>query len=279
MSKYTTEVRFICEEKAGLTESTSASKVDDVIALAWDKIFTTKVAFFDEDYRAVICKKILKHYYLREICSETVGIWQMWMNERFEILVPYYNKLYESAQIQFNPMHDTDLTRKSNRGIETNKEDNTTKNSTTTASTSTTSSTDTDTTDTITANGTTSNDNVRTDLYSDTPQGGLTGVDNQTYLTNARKVTDNLGGTTHDESSGTHKSGVDYSETYSSTVGVNETDKLVGIMNSTDDFLESLVGKQGGGSFSKYLLEYRDTLLNIDALFIDEFEDLFFGLW
>ena len=42
---------------------------------------------------------------------------------------------------------------------------------------------------------------------------------------------------------------------------------------------ENVVGKQGTESFSKLLNEYRDTFINIDMQVINEFSDLFFGLW
>lgn len=115
MSKYTTEVRYICEADSGLDESVGFNSVDDVISKSWDKIFTSKVPFFDEDYRKVLCCKILKHYYLREICCETVGIWKLWVNTKMEEIMPYYNQLYESAKLKFDPFHDVDLTRKHNR--------------------------------------------------------------------------------------------------------------------------------------------------------------------
>ena len=115
VSKYTTEVRFICESKSGLAESKGCDNVDEVLENSWNKIFTTNCTFFDETYRSVLCKKILKHYYLREICSETVGIWKLWMNTKLEEIMPYYNQLYESAKIEFNPMHDVNLTREHKR--------------------------------------------------------------------------------------------------------------------------------------------------------------------
>ena len=117
MSKYTTEVRFICEEKSGLDISVNSNDVNNVIANSWNKIFTTNTPFFDEEYRSVLCQKILKHYYLREIGCETVGVWLLWMNTRLEEIMPYYNQLYESAKIKFNPMHDVELTREYNRKV------------------------------------------------------------------------------------------------------------------------------------------------------------------
>ena len=64
MSKYTTELRFICESKAGLSNSVSFNQIDDVISNYWNKIFDN-FPIFDESYRSVLCSKILKHYYTR----------------------------------------------------------------------------------------------------------------------------------------------------------------------------------------------------------------------
>ena len=128
MSKYTTEVRYICETDSGLDESVGFNSVDDVISKSWDKIFTSKVPFFDEDYRKILCCKILKHYYLREICCETVGIWKLWANTKLEEIMPYYNQLYESAKLKFDPFHDVDLTRKHNRTENEKSTDNRTGN-------------------------------------------------------------------------------------------------------------------------------------------------------
>lgn len=259
MSKYTTEVRFICESKSGLEVSGGGGDVDKIIANSWNKIFTSKAPFFDEEYRSVLCQKILKHYYLREICCETVGIWTLWMNTRLEEIMPYYNQLYESAKIKFNPMHDVDLTREHKR----------TENETASGNRDTTNNNTTDVTNNSTTNRTTTSDENKKDLYSDTPQGALTGVENETYLTNARKINDSVNGTDNVNVNNTEKNvGVSTSkETTSSNVG------------TTEDYLETLVGKQGTESFSSLLNKFRETFLNIDMMVIDEFGDLFFGLW
>lgn len=259
MSKYTTEVRFICESKSGLEVSGGSGDVDKIIANSWNKIFTSKAPFFDEEYRSVLCQKILKHYYLREICCETVGIWTLWMNTRLEEIMPYYNQLYESAKIKFNPMHDVDLTREHKR----------TENETASGNRDTTNNNTTDVTSNSTTNRTTTSDENKKDLYSDTPQGALTGVENETYLTNARKINDSVNGTDDVNANNTEKNvGVSTGkETTSSNVG------------TTEDYLETLVGKQGTESFSSLLNKFRETFLNIDMMVIDEFGDLFFGLW
>ena len=53
MSKYTTELRYICETEAGLSENVGYSKIKDVIAKAIPKIFEFDFPIFDENYRNV----------------------------------------------------------------------------------------------------------------------------------------------------------------------------------------------------------------------------------
>lgn len=221
MSKYTTEVRFICENKAGLTESKGASNVDTIINDSWDKIFTTQCSFFDPAYKAVLCKKILKHYYLREIAAETVGIWLLWMNTKLEEIMPYYNQLYESALLEFDPFKDTDYQR-THQGENTgSRNTDSTANSTGSKSGSnahntadasenhTTATSNTNTTDTGTitdakdaaSDSTASSSGNKGDRYSDTPQGTInnTDVTGDAYLTNVRLVNDSTSGVSHDE--------------------------------------------------------------------------------
>lgn len=279
MSKYTTQVRFICESKSGLEVSGGSGDVDNIIAGSWNKIFTSKAPFFDEAYRSVLCSKILKHYYMREICCETVGIWTLWMNARLEEIMPYYNQLYESAKIEFNPMHDVDLTRKHERNVEGTKEENGTRTETSDGKRTLTGNRDTDTTGNGTRNTTSGSDGTKRDLYSDTPQGAITGLENENYLTNARKITDNVNGTSNEETNTTEKSGTDYTETENTDGNVNEETKNTGSSNTTEDYLETVIGKQGTESFSSLLNKFRETFLNIDMMVIEEFSDLFFGLW
>lgn len=287
MSKYTTEVRFICESKSGLENSKGCDDVDEILNNSWNKIFTTKAEIFDENYRPVICKKILKHYYLREICSETVGIWKLWLNTRLEEILPYYNQLYKSALLEFNPLYDVNITRTHNRTIDENKTENGT-----VTETSTDKNTGSGTRDN-TASGTNSNSGTSNvsdsgssnskDLYSDTPQGALTGIETETYLTNARKITNTDSSTSESNNSGRGEykdtGNVKYSDTSDRTNTKNGSNSNTGSLNNTEEYLETVSGKQGGGSYSNMLKEYRDTFLNIDRMVIAEFDDLFFGLW
>lgn len=227
MSKYTTEVRFICENYAGLVESVGYSSIDDVLEKSWNKVFDFDFPIFDETYRKTLCFKILKHYYTREIGEETVGLWKLRLNTKMNEIMPYYNKLYSAWAKEFNPIYDTDITRehKLDRTGRTDGKQNSETESNTTSK----------------------------DLYSDTPQGSLQNLDNETYLTNARKIVDS------DNTKGNN---------------VYEQD-----IKSTDEYLETVKGKSSGGSYSKMLSEYRESLINIDLMVINELNNLFMMIW
>lgn len=59
MSKYTTEVRFICENAAGLIESLGEGAIEDIITKAAPKVFNFAFPIFDEAYRLTLEKQIL----------------------------------------------------------------------------------------------------------------------------------------------------------------------------------------------------------------------------
>lgn len=110
MSKYTTEVRFLCESLTGHTESVGFNDANTVIGDAIQYIFDFDYPIFDSSYKGVLERKILRHYYTREIGEETYGLWKLRLQDRLNIIMPYYNQLYESALLSFNPFYDVDLT-------------------------------------------------------------------------------------------------------------------------------------------------------------------------
>lgn len=259
MSKYTTEVRYICESEAGYDESQGYKSIDNIVTLASPKIFDFDFPIFDENYRLVLEKKILKHYYTREISEETVGLWKLRLDEKMNLIMPYYNKLYNSELIQFNPMYDTDYTiNHSGEGSGTTNELNRNTRTFNTQDSNSSSS---------------APKNSRWDLYSDTPQGGINGItaDNDsvadnTYLTDARHIIEDGTGSTA-------------SSTLNKTGTVGDSGGVDRQSTSLDSYVDKVNGKRGAASYSKMLQEFRETMLNIDAMIIKDLEPLFFGLW
>lgn len=299
MSKYTTEVRYICEHFSGLTESVGYNDVEQVIKNCLPKVFDFNFPIFDESYRSVLETKILRHYYTREIGLETVGLWKLKLSTKLNEIMPYYNKLYKSELIEFNPLYDVDLTRE--RKIEgtgtkdtENGENRSGSNNTETTQNndSTVEETGADKgTTTGTANGT-QNQNTNgngTNMYSDTPQGAITDLQAGRYLTNATidSATNTFAGassdTTTQTTEDTKNSTVDTSGSVDGTTESDFNSKTDGFSNTTlsntEDYLEHVIGSNGGENFSKRLNDYRSTFINIDMMIINELEDLFFGLW
>lgn len=97
MSRFTTEVRYICENYAGFDESVGLSKIDEVLDSAVPKVFDFDYPIFEEVYRRPLERKILSHYYTREIGYETVGRWKLALRNKMNEIMPYYNQLYKAA--------------------------------------------------------------------------------------------------------------------------------------------------------------------------------------
>ena len=279
MSKYTTEVRFICENASGMNESVGYSRIDEVISGAIPKVFDFTFPIFDESYRNVLCGKILKHYYTREICEETVGLWKLRLSTRLNEIMPYYNQLYKSEALEFNPLFDVDYTRDSERKHDGT--DNVTKNNTQNTEEDISNQTDktTDSDSETTTEARTSMTKTERDMYSDTPQGALTNLESGEYLTNARKKTGEESNETTGGGTNNFIETVNDNFTGNRKVTNTESGNDNRTISSTEDYLEHISGKMGSVSYSKMLMEFRETFLNIDMMVINALADLFFNLW
>lgn len=295
MSKYTTEVRFICEVNSGLTDSVGYNKIDEVISKSLPKIFDFNFPIFDEKYRTVLETKILKHYYTREICEETVGLWKLRLNTRLNEIMPYYNKLYESELLTVEPFNDTNYTRKSTKKtvgkIVDDGVDDGNKVTTNDLTTQRSDNLENKRTDNLSSNRI---DNLSSatvgsnkDKYSDTPQGSLSNLASDTYLTNAR-IVDNTATTTDTGTQTLNKTGTQTTtntgtQTSKNTGTIKNNDTIIKHndrdITNTDEYIESIIGKVSSENYSDLLIKYRNTFLNIDMLVIRDLDDLFFNLW
>lgn len=246
MSNYTTEVRFICEsicEECGK----GFSSVDKILEVSAPKIFNFDFPIFDEAYRLPLEIKILRHYYTREISEETVGLWKLRLQDRLNIVMPYFNQLYNSELIKFDPLKDYE--NKTEKTIATNGGSNVKGDSWNEGRNENYNSGE--------------NNSDSRNLFSNTPQGGIDGLESLKYLTTAEKTT------------GTNKTLTNSQTAYHDTLNTNTNTTV----NSTEKYIEEITGKHGGQSYSSMLKEFRDTFLNIDSMVIDSLSNLFFGLW
>ena len=335
MSEYTTQLRYICEQYAGRTMSADYKETPAVIAAALPKLFDFDFPLYDPAYKKTLETKIVHHYYFREIGAETAAQFKFMLSRTLNEIMPYYNGLYKSADLQFNPFYDVDYFRdhkgkdsekriKEDKGTsttsstesgqtsdntqftgtvetETTGNRNTTINSESTRTLNTSDQTTYNSTDTKTLN---TKDTVRN---SDTPQGALNGIENNNYLSSAtitdktgtetlgRTGTDTLartgtdttvteetqaateGSTTTQESGSTTTAAGTNSKTTSGSGATtnNGTEDI----NGTDEYLDHVYGKMGGATYAALLTEYRETLINIDMMIINELEVCFMNLY
>lgn len=302
MSKYTTEVRFICEHYAGLDESATWTDVDDILEAAYPKIFDVPdIPIFDASYRPGLLKKILLHYYTREIGYETVGLWKMKINQKLREIMPYYNQLYQSTLLEYDPLKNVENQHTHSGNFKQDANDHYLDYDTGTqriAGSDTTmlghkETTNSGTTQTkLLANG--QHEGSQWTTFSDTPQGALDGVENETYLTNA---THNKGTTPMNDTEtaqtvsgsleyneGSAKGNLNYAD--KSTDDHTRTDNLnhehykdIDHKQGTDSYTNKEMGKIGVETYQEMVMKYRETFLNIDMMIIKDLGDLFMKVW
>lgn len=309
MSKYTTQLRWPVEQ---IEESATSvlSKGQQFHNETYAKLKLDDYPIFDEAYRPTLNDKIIRHFYFREIGQETMAQFTWYLRTRMFEIMPYYNQLYESTLIEFEPLTDTDMRYTDNWGIGRTGVENTTGNQKTQATQDTQGHaddvTDTESTETQSANTTTtSNDenvndtsttNHSRNVYSDTPMSLLGNTEAPTVegLDYATNVTyDDGAGTTHGTASSRSNETSDSTQTLRSSttstrgqdttghVGTTGNVDTVGKVDKVDNEDGNRVRTEKGRrqSASDLLEKWRSTFLNIDVKVIGDLEYLFMGVW
>lgn len=280
MSKYTTELRWLVETGYNLG--------------------LTTYPIFSESYRKLLNDKIIQHYMFREIGFETPGLFVNRLNEKMNMIMPYYNQLYASEALKFDPL----LNFKSTESNDVKKGELSTGTTNQSSSQTISGTTDTTANQTETVLGTVSGaktskedgvnkDNytdtkTRKDISSDTPQGLLSAVniENELYATTAAigSETDSHKGdstrtiNTTESTDDKEERNVTSDETSHGTTAQSNTGTSDATSNTKVDgwqTLQKIIEGYTGVSGSSLLNEFRTTFLNIDAMIIEELETLF----
>lgn len=70
---------------------------------------------YSESYRATLNQRILDHFWLREIGTETPARFRHFLKITMNEIMPYYNKLYQSQALEMATAYDTDYHEAMNR--------------------------------------------------------------------------------------------------------------------------------------------------------------------
>ena len=227
-----------------------------------------QVKLWDFDYpsyytgaeKAAFEQKVIDHYYFRQIGFETPARFVHKFRSRIRDIMPYYIRLYESVKIMDDiedPFGNVDI-------VETFEQENTSMG------------THSDTSENSTSGNVERSENeTRTDesstngvhKESDTPQSSISNID--TYLTRASKDD----GSTSTDSTGTRNS-TDTSSTSSTATGSGTTSNT-----GTTKHTLTRKGNQGVNTYAHDMKEFREILINVDMLIIDDLKTLFLGVY
>lgn len=186
--------------------------------------------------------KILSYYRFREIGFETVGRFVFELETALKEIMPYYNQLFYSADQDFNPIYNVDYVRDTQRNkSDTNIGSNSSSTSTATSGTDSSSSTD-----------------YSKAVSSKTPQNQLD-ISNEDIDTVDYADEANWGKNTNSTSGNNSTTG--NSQT-------NESNSVIG--KEKEGIIETTKGNFGVTSAQDLILKYRETILNIEQLIIND---------
>ena len=202
---------------------------------------------FNEQHRAELNEKIIRHYLMREISVETPQAFAFLLGRTMNENMPYYNQLYETELMKFDPFITTEIWQTGNTANTSNSDSNSTAKQTANSDGNSTSNTTTD--------------NTAMTFNSEFPQTRID--DFRRYATSASQ-TDSRG--TSDTATRQHST----NDTATDSTG-HQTDTAHGSSEAhTSGF---------SGSRSQLLNEFRNTLLNIDMMVVQSLEKLFMQTW
>lgn len=240
MSKYTTQLRWIIETYSNNSDLPITQQIDRAAPFIFDFDFP----IWNNDYKPVLERKILMHYFSKEIAFETVGLWKLYLNERLNLIMPYYSQLYQTTVNKYDPLTDYDITetitikREGTEQADYKGNGNTTVTNDSTAEASSTSK----------------------DVVSDLPQTIASGGD---YATSESDTT---------------QSNNQSSKSSDTTVASSNSTNNIG-RNETETHTNNKSGLTGSRSKQDLIQAYRNTILNIDRMIIDELKDLFMMIY
>lgn len=204
----------------------------------------TEYPIFDSEYRETLNAKILQHYWFREIGQETPALFRFMLKRKMNEIMPYYNELYKTEKLEIDMLSTSESTVRQD-GTSTRDEQRSAKHD-----------------ETSEGKASSSNDSTtegRT-LVSVTPQMQLSGHDD--YATNLTDSTSSASATATNMDANSRT--------------LQETDALAS--TGTDSYIQTMTGRSGVLA-SDAIRRWRDAIINIDIMIIEELAPLFMGVY
>lgn len=218
-------------------------------------------------------------YYLSEIGAETPMMFKHFLMTDLMIKSEKYNQLLKSVGLDYDIITQVNLT---TSGTETEKVERDSQGNYTSINTDNRTETGSNTQENEeTRNGTketnenVNNHNITTNI--NTPQGQLQNFLDDKYMSSASKSDDtntgNANETTTENNNGTVKNS--YNNQINASVTGNDTSSESLDENRTKGHEVTVKGSDGNKSQSQLIMEYRETIVNVIEMLIDDLSDLF----
>lgn len=229
-------------------------------------------SYYEGEQKAAFEKKVLDHYWFRQIGQETPGRFLAMFRSRIREIMPYYIQLYKSCELMDSikdPFESYNLTETFEQESTGSGSSSTSSNRKTTGSTETSSESER----TGSSSSTRSGSEESVEKHSDTPQGSIENVEE--YMSSATvkngSSSDNLEGS---------ESG---SESVTGTGSSEETDtgSMEGSTEESGSVRHTLTrrGNIGVSTLGEEMNKLRSSFLNVDMLVINELRDLFLMIY
>lgn len=237
-------------------------------------------------------RKVIDHFYFRQIGQETVGRFLHMFKTRILEIMPYYNRMYKSVVLMDgleNPFDNVDVTEtfESETSGQSTGESNgfSSTQSETTAHGETTIERAGTENQTLSRGITESKESTenKEHRFSNTPQGSISNLDN--YLTEASKDNTSLDESLNNETNETQNSETTESssseiiDTTSGTISATTTGTAKSTDSATTKHTLTRKGNQGVNTYAHDIIEYRKSIIDIDMMIINNLQDLFLGVY
>lgn len=264
MANYTLVLRDILRSLIGEFEESDSEKI---IVQARPLVFNFAYpAFSAETDKIELERDILRTYYMQEICVETYEYWKhllrVFLYNKMPAYVAVYNALHSDLDLFASEWTTREIGRESSDSGSSNK--------TASGEERTSNAENTTTQNSGTQTGT--SNSTGWNLYSDTPQGSIQNLDDESYLTNATKDTQNTSTNANSNSSSQTNSGSN------TTLNRSSSESLKSLMERAEKTLEKVQGR--GGKYGYELLaDYNNKVVNLCNQIVTEAQNLFMGVW
>lgn len=241
MASYTMQLKVYIEMWSQFEDNLS---LKERIERGRTKLFDFDYPFFDSEYKKQFETNFIRHFYTREIGFETEGLFKMHLETWLNIHMNYFNKLFESELIDYNPLenskaestHTTDKTKNQNVSQEGNKNTK--------------------------GNSSEKDDGFTRHLESDTPDSRL-------------KITSNDGQGVIEYASKIDEANVNNTNTANSNVDEATNQDTTSNTDEKETFKMVRGGKIGIQTYAKMIQEHRDAFLRIEKQMFEEMQQLF----